>query len=114
MAEASGLRAAGLSPQWPRSLRLRPSRPLRVNLDRELAAVQEADAFRSRILRIFGADPGPAGSVFDNRRTTWYDSHRTIDRRSTMPDTPVPTATKRPPFRRIVVFVPLEQQQAQG
>jgi hypothetical protein len=28
-----------------------------------------------------------------------------------MPDTPAPT-TKRPPFRRVVVFVPLEQAQA--
>ncbi|HEX4692349.1 MAG TPA: hypothetical protein VH276_16755, partial [Solirubrobacteraceae bacterium] len=78
------------------------------------AAVQEAGAHRSRILRIFGADPVPAGSVFDNRRTNWYDGHRTIDRRSTMPDTPAPTATKRPPFRRVVVFVPLEQQQPEA
>jgi hypothetical protein len=28
-----------------------------------------------------------------------------------MPDTPAPTP-KRPPFRRVVVFVPLEQPQA--
>jgi hypothetical protein len=48
---------------------------------------------------------------FDIRRTNWYDRCRTIDRRSTMPDTPAPTP-KRPPFRRVVVFVPLEQPSA--
>jgi hypothetical protein len=85
-----------------------------MNLDRELAALQESGAHRSRILRIFAADPGPVGSEFDDRRTNWYDGHRTIDRRSTMPDTPAPTATKRPPFRRVVVFVPLEAPQAQA
>jgi hypothetical protein len=30
-----------------------------------------------------------------------------------MPDTPAPTATKRPPFRRVVVFVPLDASQAE-
>jgi hypothetical protein len=29
-----------------------------------------------------------------------------------MPDSPAPTVTKRPPFRRVVVFVPLEQPSA--
>jgi hypothetical protein len=48
---------------------------------------------------------------FDNRRTNWYDGRRTIDRRSIMPDSPAP-APKRPPFRRVVVFVPLEQPSA--
>jgi hypothetical protein len=41
----------------------------------------------------------------------WYDGRRTIDPRSTMPDIPAPTP-KRPPFRRVVVFVPLEQPSA--